>query len=408
MRKLFVLIVLGTTTLIVAASLLSKSLAQNSPSTPSGAMQPTAPGFKIGAPLSTIKLRPAIAEVKRIQYLSNGFIEASHALVLIPKKDKTLQGILTLAQKVATQTLAARSSLAVVDVSIYQAEGYAGFGGPSPLLTVSVPRQKLGAFNQIKVSALDEYDHLWVNPVASPLPPQIEATGETPFGTPETLPKLVGNAADLKTEQQKALKEGGIRKGLFFQGSRKKPLIALTFDDGVHPLYTPLILDSLRRTGAKATFFVVGRNVLAYPYFVRDLAREGHELANHTFNHVRLVGLPVKVVREELAQTNILIQSITGEPVRFFRPPGGRYTRAILKIAYSLGMSTAFWTSDPADFNNPGSLVLETRLLRYLRPGGIVLLHDNAPQTPPLLADFINDARTAGIKMVTLETLAQP
>ena len=151
MQKPFVLIVLGTTALIVAASLFPKSLAQSSPATPSGATQPIAPGFKIGAPLSTITLRPAIAEVKRIEYLSNGFIEASHALVLVSKKDKALQKILTLAQKVATQTLATRSSLAVVDVSIYQAEGYAGFGGPSPLLTVSVPRQKLGALTMSKL-----------------------------------------------------------------------------------------------------------------------------------------------------------------------------------------------------------------------------------------------------------------
>lgn len=70
-------------------------------------------------------------------------------------------------------------------------------------------------------------------------------------------------------------------------------------------------------------------------------------------------------------------------------------------------MTTAFWTNDPADFNNPGAAVLEARFLKFLQPGGIILLHDNATQTAGLLLDFINDAAILKIKLVTLETLAQ-
>ena len=77
-----------------------------------------------------------------------------------------------------------------------------------------------------------------------------------------------------------------------------------------------------------------------------------------------------------------------------FRPPGGRFSSATLKTVRSLGLTVAFWTDDPADFNNPGRQVLETRFTRFLKSGGILLLHDNARQTAQILPDLVNDART--------------
>lgn len=374
-----------------------------------GAQQPLAPGFQQAASLPTITITPGIPELVRVEYLGNGTIEAAHALILVPKAKSGIARTLALAQLTVTRTFAARPGLAEVDISIYQREGYAGFGGPSPLMTVSVPKARLQGFSSLKLNAVDEYDRLWINPVKSPLPPQVEASGETPVGVPEVAPSFVGSPQDQakeKAEQQQAARSGSTRGGSYFQGDPNRAMAALTIDDAVHPLYAPLILDALHRTGGKATFFVVGRNVEAYPYFVRDLVKDGHEIANHTFHHVRLVGLSTAQIRDELESTNKLIRAISGEPVRFFRPPGGRYSKDVLRIASSLGMTTAFWTNDPADFNNVGAKVLEQRFLKYLRKGGIVLLHDNAQQTAPLLADFVNDAKGLGIKLVTLETLS--
>ena len=128
--------------------------------------------------------------------------------------------------------------------------------------------------------------------------------------------------------------------------------------------------------------------------------------ANHTYHHVRLNTIPDATIRDELERTNRLVSAITGRPVRFFRPPGGRYSSSVLRVVRELGMTTAFWTDDPGDFNNPGQTVLENRTLNWMRPGGVVLLHDNAQQTTPILTDLLKDARAKGFELVTLRTQA--
>ncbi|MER3481775.1 MAG: polysaccharide deacetylase family protein, partial [Meiothermus sp.] len=277
-----------------------------------------------------------------------------------------------------------------------------------PLFTASVAKGRLGEFARLTLATAPDYDHLWINP-STPHPPLLAPTGATSPSQPEEL-VFAGDSEEPKGQQEEQMhqSEAGPANGLVYHGDPTRPQAALTFDDAPHPLYAPLLLDALRRTGAKATFFVVGRNAEAYPYFVRDMAREGHEIANHTYHHVRLVGLTSAQIAEELRRNNRLLQALTGETPVFFRPPGGRYSAEVLRAARAEGLSMAFWTDDPADFNNPGALTLETRLLGHLRPGGIVLLHDNAQQTIGLLADFINDTRTTGIRLVTLKTLVEP
>ena len=371
-----------------------------------GANQPLAPGFKPVAPLPEIKLRPAIPELRKLEYLSNGHIEVAGAIVLVPGVRGKLELILPLVQTVVKRALEARPSLTEVDVSVYRREDYGGFGGPSPYFTASVPRTRLTEFLKL-APGKDDYDRLWVNP-KTPEAPEIEATGATDPTAKEITPTLEGSSKEVLA--QRALKLEQAQNGFkpsqlaYYHGSPSSKRVALTIDDAVHPMYAPLVLDALKRGGGKATFFLVGRNVEAYPYFVRDLALAGHELANHTFHHVRLHNLSDALVRDELARANKVISDISGKPVRFFRPPGGRYSSSVLKIARELGMTTAFWTNDPGDFNNLGAAVLENRLLDNLRPGGIVLLHDNAQQTAPILIDLLNDARAKGFELVTLRT----
>jgi len=377
----------------IASLLLSSGLAQTVQTTayaplprvqPLGAVQPTAPGYQKAPPLPQILLNPRIPQVRRLEYASNGHIKAAHALVLLPQTSR-LEAILPLAQSIISRTFAARPSLAVVDVSVYRAEGYAGYGGPLPLFTASVARERLGEFVRLSPSTALNFDHLWLNP-NMPHPPRLPPTGATPPGLPEEL-AFAGAPEALRDQQEEQERQSraGPANGLVYHGDPARPQAALTFDDAPHPLYAPLLLDTLHRAGAKATFFVVGRNAEAYPYFVRDMVREGHEVANHTYHHVRLVGLTPAQMAEELGRNNRLLQTITGETPVFFRPPGGRYSAEVLRAAQAAGLSTAFWTDDPADFNNPGALTLEARLLGHLRPGGIVLLHNNAQQTVGLL-----------------------
>jgi len=373
-------------------------------SLPPGARQPVAPGDRHAPPLPQIANQ--IPQVRTFEFTSNGFIEVAHALILVRKADSGMDRILQIAQSSARQAFAARPSLAEVDVSVYRAEDYAGFGGPSPLFTASVPSSRLAEFLAVTAASAGDYDRLWVNP-AEPLPPQRHATGETHLGVPEAPPTFAGSPSEVQMQQRLQLQHQ--RRGpspgsaVYFHGPPNNRVVALTFDDAVHPMYAPLLLDVLRRGGTQATFFIIGRNAEAYPYFVRDLARGGHEIGNHTYHHVRLTNLPEAVVRDEIQRTNTLIEDLTGRRTRYFRPPGGEYSPLVLTVAQSLGMVTAFWTDDPGDFNNPGGTVLETRTLAHLRPGGIVLLHDSAPETIGILAEFLRDARARGFHLTTLD-----
>lgn len=375
-----------------------------------GAVQPIAPGYRRVAPLPTLRLSPPLPEARLVEYSGNGAIEVAHALLLVPRAAVGRARVLGLAHQAVERSYAARPGLAEVDVSVYVAETYAGFGGPSPLLTASVPRDRRPEFQALTPDRIQTYERVWQNPSLSPNLPGRAPSGETSPEAPEPAPGFEGSANQTllqRLEQSlSALRGFKADSGVLFHGSPRRREAALTFDDSVHPLYEPLLLDTLRRGGAKATFFAVGRNVEAYPYFARDIVQAGHELANHTYHHVRLTGLSAAAIKEELERTDDVIASVTGQDSRYFRPPGGRYSPQVLSVARGLGLTTAFWTDDPADFNNPGASTIETRLQRHLRPGGIVLLHDNAQQTIGLLADFLNDAHANGYRLTTVRALA--
>ncbi len=391
----------GIATLLVGA-VLAQSTRQPLPTVqPPGAVQPIAPGYRPTAGLPQIKLEPAIPEVKKVEYASNGFIEVAHALVLEPRREAGEQNDFRLAHAAVSASYAARPGLAEVDVSVYEAESFDGIGGPLPRLTAGVPRAELLNFLNAKPNANNGYDRQWLNP-------NITAPKRAPQPVLEQTPVFHGTTPQLRSMQVQQLAaqvSGGAKGGLYFFGNSRKPYVALTFDDAPHPLFEPLLLDSLRRAGIKATFFCIGRNALAYPYFVKDMVRDGHEIGNHTFHHVRLPKLPAIEVQDELEQTNALLQKISGQTIRYFRPPGGEYSAQTLKIATSLGLITTFWTDDPGDFDNPGDKVLESRLKAKLRRGGIVLLHDNVLETIQIVVPFLKVASQERFDLVPIGQL---
>lgn len=369
-----------------------------------GEQQPAAPGQRKAPPLPQITLNPAVEDVAKIEYASNGFIEAAHALILIPDPSTTPTFMLTKAQKVVRETFAARPSLEFVDVSIYAKGQYGGFGGPLPRFTASVKKERLNDFLRLTLSTLKSDRHLWINP-------QDAFYGPPAPGTTDELEQNLqfeGTTSQLKAqqlEQNAASLQGGVVGSRLYHGDPSHKLAALTFDDAPHPLYAPLLLDSLRRAGVKATFFVIGRNAEAYPYFVQDMVRDGHEIGNHTYHHVRLNSADEATVRGEINQANEVLEHITGKPVQFFRPPGGRFSPTVLKVVRELNMTLAFWTDDPGDFNNLGDKPLEAKLLSKLRSGGIVLLHDNVLQTIQILPAFMRLAQREGIGLGTTADL---
>ncbi len=395
-----------TISLLLAGLVIAQPQTQRQPLPfvqPPGATQPDAPGQRNAAPLAQLELKPAMKEVKKVEYASNGFIEVAHALLLVPKREAALARNLVLAQEAVKRSFAARPGLAEVDVSLYLSEDFDGFGGTLPLLTASVPKLEFATFEKLQTATVSSYERLWLHPEGTQgSQPKIDQTLEQ-------TPTFYGSSRDLKAQQVQQLSSqlaGRVRGGLMFQGNPKLPMAALTFDDAPHPLFEPLLLDTLKRAGIKATFFCIGRNAKAYPYFVKDMLKAGHEIANHTYHHIRLPRLATTVVQDELEQTNIILTGITGLPVHYFRPPGGDYSKATLRIAENLGLTTTFWTDDPADFDNAGTQRLESRLVRRLRYGGIVLLHDNVLQSIQVLPDFLKIAKARGIKLLTVGMLA--
>ena len=368
-----------------------------------GAEQPLAPGER-PAPTLPRLLIPEVPEVHRVEYAVSGPLEAAHTVVLIPAAAATPGHVLNLARTAVQRTFQARGTLSEVAVSVYRAEGYRGFGGPPPLLTASVPRLQLGDFLETLGRATGGYGRAWINPDTAP------TLQRAPSPELERAPVFVGTPAGLArqlVQQLAAQLTGGAHGGVFFHGNPRRPLAALSFDDAPHPIYAPLLLDVLSRAGVKATFFCIGRNARAYPYYVRDMLAQGHEIGNHTFHHVRLTELPAETVMDELEQCNAVLTGITGKPVTYFRPPGGRYSPETLMVARSLGLTTTFWTDDPADFNNPGQAVLAGRLSSKLRAGGIVLLHDNVLESLRVLPRFVDYAAHQRVKLNTVAELAE-
>ncbi|WP_019011798.1 polysaccharide deacetylase family protein [Deinococcus aquatilis] len=403
MKLLLLCAALGTGGSVQTTSAQTTRPAPIPPVTPPGQVQPVAPGTRPAPVLATLRLSPAVPGVQKVEVLSNGFVKAAHALILLPARDAAAPRALILATQSVLAAFRADPSLIEVDVSVYRKETYQGFGGPLPLLTLSVPRAQQRTFQAALQTG--QYGRVWSQ--GNPATPEPELT---PLQELERLPVFIGSQAELlrqRLTQATAQTRGGIRGGLLFKGTPTRRQVALTFDDVPHPLYFPLVLDALQRAGVKATFFVIGRNAQAYPYFVQDMVKGGHEIANHTFHHVRLPGLSDAQIRNELQSTNDLLTRLSGQPVRFFRPPGGQYSARVLKIAEGLGLTTVFWTDDPGDFQNPGVETVEARFARNLRPGGIILLHDNAPDGLAALPDLLKVAREQGYTVSTAGALTR-
>jgi peptidoglycan/xylan/chitin deacetylase (PgdA/CDA1 family) len=164
-----------------------------------------------------------------------------------------------------------------------------------------------------------------------------------------------------------------------------KAAVALTFDDGPDPVQTPQLLDLLAEHHVKATFCLVGENVVAYPDLVRRIAAEGHTLCNHTWRHSLTLGTEKPaVIRADLQRTNDAIrQAVPEAQIRYMRAPGGNFTDRFVAVATDLGMTSIYWQVDPRDWDHPEGETGEEhvakvvdRVRQHVSKGAIVLSHD--------------------------------
>lgn len=143
---------------------------------------------------------------------------------------------------------------------------------------------------------------------------------------------------------------------------KRRGQIALTFDDGPNPAWTPQLLDVLAKHRAKATFFVLGKYADQEPYLTRHIAEAGHLIGNHSWSHPNLAFTSPRRVKEELKRTKQMLEHITGEPVRFFRPPFGARRPDVLNAALDLGMTPVLWNAMTDDWKEPSGAAIADRI----------------------------------------------
>ena len=150
-------------------------------------------------------------------------------------------------------------------------------------------------------------------------------------------------------------------------------VVYLTFDDGPHPVYTPQVLDVLARYGARATFFVIGSQAEAHPDLIRRIAAEGHTIANHTWNHEDLAGLSRASFDETISRTQAVLADLAAPCLR---PPYASVGALTREWASSHGLSLVMWDASPQDWLRPPAAEIADYIVRWARPGVVMLLHD--------------------------------
>ena len=193
--------------------------------------------------------------------------------------------------------------------------------------------------------------------------------------------------------------------------------IALTFDDGPDPRYTPLILDILRRKQVPATFFIVGSNAERYPELVEREVDDHHEVGNHTYTHPRVSSVSEAQLRLEVSGTERLLQVVTDRQAVLFRAPYGSDIDPSklddmrpLEVVTEMGYISVGWNIDPEDFAKPEANEIVRRAAEAARKneGHIVLLHDaggDRNQTIKALPALIDRLRGLGFELVTVSSL---
>jgi peptidoglycan/xylan/chitin deacetylase (PgdA/CDA1 family) len=180
-------------------------------------------------------------------------------------------------------------------------------------------------------------------------------------------------------------------------------VVALTFDDGPSPVYTPEILQVLTSSGVPASFQIVGSEGALQPGLLAQEVADGMSLANHTWDHVDLTALSPAGWIHEVDDTDTLLAQFTGHPVRCLRPPYGYTDPGVVSQLGQRGLAELFWDVDPSDYLRPGTAVIVQRVLGALHPGAIIGLHDGGgdrSQTVAALPAIIAGARAAGYTFV--------
>lgn len=178
--------------------------------------------------------------------------------------------------------------------------------------------------------------------------------------------------------------------------------LALTFDDGPHPIQTPILLDGLKERGVQATFFLMGSSIPGNEAIVKRMQEDGHLIGNHSYNHVRLTKAGSGAVCEALDRTGQLIEDITGSRPQYMRPPYGDWNE---KLECKTGMTAVFWSVDSLDWKLRNRERIVKKVLKEAEDGDIILMHDIFDTSVSAALELIDILRREGYTFVTADEL---
>lgn len=180
------------------------------------------------------------------------------------------------------------------------------------------------------------------------------------------------------------------------------PKIAITFDDGPDPYCTEQLLDGLKERGAKASFFVMGKQAEAYPELVRRMYAEGHLVGNHTYSHIQLGKNNRETFKAELIKTNELLRGITGEEPQYVRPPYGSWDKSFEK---ELTMIPVLWTIDPMDWCSSDVNGIVRKVTEKAEENAVILMHDEYESTVTAALEIVDILQKQGYEFVTVDEI---
>jgi probable sporulation protein (polysaccharide deacetylase family) len=189
-----------------------------------------------------------------------------------------------------------------------------------------------------------------------------------------------------------------------YRGNPEKKMIALTVNVAWGEEFLPQMLQSLKNSKAKATFFLEGNWTKNHPNQAKIIVESGFEVGNHSYSHPDMSRLSKIENINQLEKTNKIIEAVTNQKVRWFAPPSGSWNPEVVKEVKDMGMETILWTADTIDWQKPSSSTIVERIIRKAENGVIVLMHPTK-QTAQALPVIIEKLQEKGYKLVDITTL---
>lgn len=219
--------------------------------------------------------------------------------------------------------------------------------------------------------------------------------------------KLDGNYDDtllVFDEQEPKISLEDLPPAPIYRGHPEKNMIALMINVSWGEEYIPDILKTLKQENVKATFFIEGKWANEHKDLVDMIHEQKHLIGNHAYNHPDMKNLTESQIKEQIEETNDILEAITDESPRYFAPPSGSFNDTVVNIADGLNMETLLWTVDTIDWQNPSVSVMMKRVNDNIHPGATILMHPTASVREGL-EEMISDLKGADYEIGTVETL---